>query len=148
MLIELLVMALQSAVTAYIAGLLVQKLAGDYLIPATATTGIAVSYVFFGLVGPKFLAVALSWLWIPLVILAIWGPIKPHVAKRGYLGNRKKWEYHIEATATNRAAYTLLTSEQLDEIADLSANKTDYENNVVRAAGLRGHEPPGVDEIF
>jgi hypothetical protein len=75
------------------------------------------------------LAVVLLMLLLSLLILA-------PLAKAGYLGNHQKWALELKNDDEFQAAVKLLDKKQVREIANMSADKEHFRNQVVEEAGI------------
>lgn len=64
------------------------------------------------------------------------------LARRGYLGNFRKWAHETEQTPEFQAAILLIDEERVREAANMSTDAEDFHDNIVRAAGLEDHEVP------
>lgn len=93
-----------------------------------------------------FILVLLAPFLVVLVVGIIASILYVPLAKRGYLGRLRQWTYELDTT--NRefmAGLELLDEETVAEVAQVSVDARDFEENVIEAAGLDDHEPPGLE---
>lgn len=119
----------------------------------TIPTVFIASYILApGILG--FLVIFTSPIWVAvalaLIIRFTVGNVELALAKMGYLGTQKKWMYQLytEDDREYEAAKTLLSTEKISNIQEVSASKSDFRNNVVEAAGLDEREEQPVNEVL
>lgn len=115
----------------------------------------AVGAVFaYGQAGLLFWVIALAPFWVTIVIVFVIqstvGNIELFLSKRGYLGKQKQWMYELmgEKNREYEAAKTLLSSDKMSELAEVSSSKRDFRENVINAAGIEDAEEKSVNEAI
>lgn len=92
-------------------------------------------YVTGGLT-PAFFAILLSPIWFTIGFVALLMLIAIPLAVKGYLGNRYKWRWKLEGDDEAKAALNLLTDDEINEVASISADVDDYKTNLIERAGI------------
>lgn len=113
----------------------------------TVTGGIAAYTTSVGTL--SFFIIFLSPLWIGVVLGILYFFLHGPLARRGYLGRLEKWSLEIDEDDDElQAALVLLDAEDVNDVADISADAEDFQENLISAAGIEEHEVPGPEGVY
>lgn len=136
-----------ACITAVIVNLVIGLKIQNPLIQIPSALGIGAGFAwYFSYTGLAFAIVTLSPFWVIMTLAFIVGLIGLVLGKRGFLGNHAKWTLeNRDGSDELNAALELLDKQEVKEISKVSADGEDFRENVIEAAGLDGHEKPGLD---
>lgn len=129
-----------SFLIAILVGMVTGPILNQYTPIAMFGASFGFAHYLVGTTTPALWIVGVAPIWVLMILFLVAGTLTGILGKRGYLGNKRKWEINHTFSNEARAAKMLLEPDEIDEIGNISADAEDYEENLIKAAGIDQRE--------